>query len=408
LETTNNYKIKVTNVYDWLEQSKAEINILRGGRGSSKSHSLAQFFILEKLQKAENKTFVIARKTLPALKKTAYRLVMDLIKEYGFDTPIDYKLNKSDLELTWGSNTLYFLSVDDPEKIKSLNTDDVWLEEATDFNEDDFYQFNLRCSGQIYLSFNPTSALHWIKRKLIDSGNYNIGENVSTYKDNLEFIPERQIRGLEALINVDENLHKIYTLGEWGVLENIIYGKWKIFDKIEFKDDVKFIGGKKVTDITYGLDFGFSHPSALTEINWIEDDFIVHELLYQDNLTNTELIARTKKLIPDEHRFREIYADHSEPARINEFYQAGFNIHKAKKDVLPGIDFCITHLLGITAESINGIKELQGYSRRKDKDNHVMEEPVKADDDFCDSFRYGSYTKANSLRPSKVLDISFR
>jgi len=408
LETTNNYKVKVTNVYDWLEQSKAEINILRGGRGSSKSHSMAQFFILEKLQKAENKTFVIARKTLPALKKTAYRLVMDLIKEYGFDTPIDYKLNKSDLELTWGSNTLYFLSVDDPEKIKSLNTDDVWLEEATDFNEDDFYQFNLRCSGQIYLSFNPTSALHWIKRKLIDSGNYNIGENVSTYKDNLEFIPERQIRGLEALINVDENLHKIYTLGEWGVLENIIYGKWNTFSKVEFIDGTKFIDGKKVDEITYGLDFGFSNPSCLTEINWIENDFIVNELLYQNKLTNSELIARTKKLIPEDVRYREIYADHSEPDRISEFYHEDFNIHKARKDVTTGIDFCKQHMLGITASSINGIKELQGYSRRKDKDNHVMEEPVKFFDHFCDSMRYGSYSKLDVTGSSRLEDFNFR
>ena len=153
-------KVKVTNVYDWLEQSKAEINILRGGRGSSKSHSMAQFFIFEKLQNSKNKTFVIARKTLPALKKTAYRLIMDLIKEYGYISPIDYKLNKSDMELTWGSNTLYFLSVDDPEKIKSLNTDDIWLEEANEFTFDDFTQFNLRCAGQIYMSFNPISALH--------------------------------------------------------------------------------------------------------------------------------------------------------------------------------------------------------------------------------------------------------
>jgi len=401
-------KVKVTNVYNWLEQSKAEINILRGGRGSSKSHSLAQFFILEKLQNSNNKTFVIARKTLPALKKTAYKLVMDLIKEYGYLSPIDYKLNKSDMELTWGSNTLYFLSVDDPEKIKSLNTDDVWLEEANEFTFDDFTQFNLRCAGQIYMSFNPISALHWIKRLLVDSGNYNVGENVSTYKDNLKFIPTRQIREIEALEKIDFNLFKIYALGEWGVLENIIYGKWKLFNKVEFKDKVKFIDGKKVDDITYGLDFGFSNQSCLTEINWIENDFIVHELLYQAGLTNTELIERTKKLIPVEHRYREIYADHSEPDRINEFYQADFNIHKARKDVTAGIDYCKTRMLGITSGSTNGIKELQSYKRREDKDGNVMEEPVKFQDHFCDSMRYGAYSKISITGDSKVADFSFR
>ena len=95
----------VTNVYEWLEESKHEINILRGGRGSSKSYSTAQHFILNKLCRLENKTFVVSRKTLPALRKTALKLVMDLILEYQ----IPHKFNKSELELKVGSNILYFL-----------------------------------------------------------------------------------------------------------------------------------------------------------------------------------------------------------------------------------------------------------------------------------------------------------
>ncbi len=110
-----NLIVEVTPVYDWLEQSKAEINILRGGRGSSKSHSTAQYFILEKLIKGKNKTLVIARKTLPSLRKTAMKVTRDLIREYG----IPHSFNKSELELKFGSNTLYFLSVDDPTKRKS-------------------------------------------------------------------------------------------------------------------------------------------------------------------------------------------------------------------------------------------------------------------------------------------------
>ena len=73
----------VTRVYDWLENSKARINILRGGTGSSKSYSLSQFFIINKFLKERNKTFVIARKTLPALKKTAFKETMGLINAWG-------------------------------------------------------------------------------------------------------------------------------------------------------------------------------------------------------------------------------------------------------------------------------------------------------------------------------------
>ena len=398
--------INVTKVYDWLEQSKARINILRGGTGSSKSYSLSQFFAVNKLCAEGKRTLVIARKTLPALKKTAYKETMDIIDSLG----IPYKLNKADLVLKVKDNTLYFMSLDDPQKVASFQTDDVWLEEMIDFTFEDFHQFNMRMNGQMYGSFNPVSALHWIKTILIDSGNYDIGENVSTYRDNPYLAVSRR-KEIENLIKIDQNFYKIYNLGEWGILENIIYGKWKTFNKVEFIEGTKFIDGLKVDDITYGLDFGFEHPSVLTEINWIENDFIVHELLYQSKLTNAELIERVKELIPEEHRYREIFADSSEPARINEFYQADFNIHKAKKDVLPGIDYCKTHLLGVTVGSINGIKELQSYKRRKDKDGHVMEEPVKASiirDDFCDSFRYGAFSKFDPSGESKLADFSFR
>ena len=395
--------INVTKVYDWLEQSKHRINILRGGTGSSKSYSLSQFFAVNKLCSEGKRTLVIARKTLPALKKTAFKETMDIINSLG----IPYKLNKTDLELRVKDNICYFMSLDDPQKVASFQTDDVWLEEAIDFTFEDFHQFNMRMNGQMYMSFNPVSALHFIKTTLIDSGNYDIGENVSTYKDNPYLAVSRR-KEIENLIKVDQNFYKIYNLGEWGVLENIIYGKWKTFNKVEFKDGVKWIDDKKVDDITYGLDFGYSNPSALTEINWIENDFITHELLYQDSLTNTELIEKAKKLIPVEQRFREIYADPSEPDRINEFYHAGFNVHKARKDVTTGIDFCKQHLLGITVESTNGIKELQSYKRREDKDGNVMEEPVKFNDHFCDSMRYGSYSKLNIMGESKVADYSFR
>jgi len=395
--------INVTKVYDWLEQSKARINILRGGTGSSKSYSLSQFFAVNKLCGEGKRTFVIARKTLPALKKTAYKETMDIVDSLG----IPYKLNKTDLELRVKDNICYFMSLDDPHKVASFQTDDVWLEEAIDFTFEDFHQFNMRMNGQMYLSFNPVSALHWIKTILIDSGNYDAKENVSTYKDN-PYLAITRRKEIENLIKIDQNFYKIYNLGEWGVLENIIYGKWETFNKIEIKEGIKFIDGKKVDDITYGLDFGFSNPSCLTEINWVENDFTAHELLYQDKLTNTELIERAKKLIPVEQRYREIYADPSEPDRINEFYHAGFNVHKARKDVTAGIDYCKTHLLGILADSINGIKELQSYKRREDKDGNVMEEPVKFNDHFCDAMRYGAFSKINVTGESKLADFSFR
>lgn len=400
-----------TPVFEWLQETKARINFLKGGANSSKSYSIAQHLLFNKFYKEKDIRILILRKTTPALRNSCYLLIKDLIGKYN----LPQKHNRADLTYEYKNNLILFKGLDDPEKIKSSEFNYIWPEEATELTFEDYVQLNLRMRrattgiNQMYLSFNPVDALHWIKREVEDKPSDKIAMHHSTYKDN-PYASETDIEIIEDLINKDENFYKVYALGQWGILENIIYGKWETFKKVEIDPEtkIKTIDGKKVDDITYGLDFGFSNPSVLTEINWIENDFITRELLYQSGLTNAELIERVKKLIPEEHRYREIYADHSEPARINEFYNADFNIHKAKKDVLAGIDYCKTHLLGVTADSINGIKELQSYKRREDKDGNVMEEPVKFNDHFCDSMRYGSYSKLNIIGDSKVADYSFR
>ena len=407
--------IKASNVFDWLTKTDKRINFLIGGRDSTKSWSTAIHLLINKFFKEENKRILVLRKTRVAVKKSCYQLILDLLNKYDLYKYVN--INRTELEITRKDDpysSMLFTGLDDVDKLKSLEQGNyIWVEEAIDIlfkeyiNLDILMRRETDSINQMYLTLNPMEALSWIKTEIVDKPDDDIAIHISTIDDN-PFASDVDRRRLDKLKDQDLNLYKIFRLSEWGVLENIIYGKWGTFNKVEFKEDTKFIDGKKVDDITYGLDFGFSNPSALTEINWIENDFIAHELLYQAGLTNTELIERAKKLIPVEFRYREIYADHSEPDRINEFYHAGFNIHKARKDVTAGIDFCKTHLLGVTAESTNGIKELQSYKRREDKDGNVMEEPVKFDDHFCDSMRYGAYSKLDVTGESRIADYSLR
>lgn len=376
--------VEVTRVYEAMESSKAEINIFRGGTGSSKSYSASQHFIINKLCGQTGKTIVIARKTLPALKKTAYTETLKLLKQYQ----VPYRENKTDLEYQVNGNILYFLSLDDPDKIASLNTDDIWLEEAIDFTYKDFMQFTLRLRGQIYLTFNPVDGNHWIKRILLDSGEYDVFEDISTYKDNLKFLPPQRVQRIENLINQDYNYYRIYTLGEWGFLTNLIYSN---FQTVDIPD--------KWTEITYGLDFGFNNPSCLTKHYWKGDKFISQELLYKSGLTNTQLIEEVKGLIKPSYYSKYMYADSSEPDRIEEFYKEGFNIHPAHKSVKDGIDYVKTHMIGITKDSVNGIKELQTYKYKEDKNGNVLDEPVKFMEHFADSLRYGTYSYSKTAIP---------
>ena len=89
----SNYRqVTVTELFQKNEKSKAKTVINKGGAGSSKSHSLVQMFIY-RLTTRDNYKLLITRKTLPALKISAYKLMIDLLKDYDYYQYCDHNVN---------------------------------------------------------------------------------------------------------------------------------------------------------------------------------------------------------------------------------------------------------------------------------------------------------------------------
>jgi phage terminase large subunit len=76
-------------------------------------------------------------------------------------------------------------------------------------------------------------------------------------------------------------------------------------------------------------------------------------------------------------------------------YRAGFNIKPAEKDVWAGILKVKSMPLYVTKDSKNLIKELGSYKWKKDKNDKVMEEPIKENDHALDALRYAVFTRLN-------------
>ena len=141
--------------------------------------------------------------------------------------------------------------------------------------------------------------------------------------------------------------------------------------------------------VIYGLDFGFNHPTSIIKTVIIDDVFYSQELLYKSYLTVEDLIMEMKNL--DLSSTDTIYADCSRPEMIEQIFRAGFNIHptvKGPNSVKDGIDVLKRHKLFITKDSINLIKELRAYKWKVDKNENVLDEPVKLNDDAVDALRY--------------------
>lgn len=374
----------------WVQQRYL---ILYGSRGSGKSTFAAQKIIKRTMEESGHK-LVCFRKVARTLRHSVFAELNNCISRWGAERL--FKVNKTDMTLQFNpnGNTILCLGLDDKEKLKSLaGMTGGWIEEPTELTQNDVTEIDMCLRGitpnykQLILSFNPIDLNHWIKARYFDRcAPAEAFRHHSTYKDN-RWIDAEYAKILERLAEIDPTLHKIYALGLWGVLQNLIYTDYKIDNRpaLEFKDEF------------YGLDIGYTHPSVLIHVGTRERDYYVSELIYQTHLTTDDLIERMKLAIPDKHRRRPIYVDSSEPETIEALQRAGFAVIAADKSVWDGILSVKTVNLHIDAGSDNLKKEISSYKWREDKNGRVLEEPVKIFDDGMDAMRYAIHNHLLSL-----------
>lgn len=371
--------------FDFLRQSRKRKNHEFGSAGSGKSWSIGQFLIIDKLFGEHDIRIIVTRKTGPALTKSAWLLTLDLLKKYE----LPFAKNVTDRMISVGSNEMFFVPLDDPNKLRSFEkVNYIWAEEATELTRADYLQLGLRCRGDnpngpnaLYFSYNPVALPH---NKYLQNITINPPKDTavlhSTYKDNA-FNSAEYIAEIEGLQEQDETYWKIYGLGLWAVPENMVYTNWDVLPFSEWPKSIQNIG--------YGLDFGWNAPTALIEIGVTEDDAFERELLYERKLTNTDLIERLRLLIPD--RRRPIVADSAQPERIEEIRLAGFNIFpcsKGKSSVKVGIDRVKRMRCHVLATSVNLIEEKSGYKWREDINGDPIDVPVDYKNHLMDAERY--------------------
>lgn len=388
---------KATNVFYRNENSKAKIVINVGGAGSSKSYSIAQALLFRCL-KVKNYKVAICRKTFPALRLTAYKLFIDLLREYKIYGRVHH--DKQNNIITFPGTNAYvaFLSIDDPEKIKSTDWNCIWLEEANEFAWADWIiiQTRLRSAqmstyrNQIFLSLNPSDEQSWVNQKLMVDPAFVAQVEIihSTFRDN-PFLDADYIDLLKSLKSQDVNAYMVYAEGKWGVLTNIIYAPYTMVPEVP-----------NLAEVIYGIDFGFNNPSAVIRVSIYDVmDCYLEQILYKTHLTNNELIENLKELVPEDERQCPFYADCAEPNRIQEIHNAGFNVMESDKDVETGIDFCKSKHFFAAATSVDLIKERAAYKWREDKNGNVLDEPVKFMDHLMDAKRYAIWTYQKDFVP---------
>lgn len=210
-----------------------------GGGSSGKSYFIAQRFIY-KLIHPQRCNLLVVRQTGDTNRKSTFPLLKQVISNWNLSE--HFKINESDMRIrcTLTKNEVAFAGLDDVEKIKSITFEngeltDIWVEEATETQEQDINQLKVRLRGgkskkQMVLSFNPINIQHWIKKHFIDSGLATVC--FSTYRDN-KFLTEDDKRALEELKHTDEYTYNVYCLGQWGILGKTVFDARAIQKRLE-------------------------------------------------------------------------------------------------------------------------------------------------------------------------------
>ena len=364
--------IDTTVTFENLLESNARVSQHIGGTRSGKTYAILQFLIVEGLKSAQ--IITVVRRTIPSLKRTLIKDMTDILKGIGIWNEDNF--NISDRTYRLGDSTIQFINSDDPEKLRGLKSDILFIDEASELDEESYFQLRIRTSGKIILAYNPTiSPQHWL-RTMVDCDRF-----ITTYKDNI-YLPEDMVKAIEELEIKNPKYWKIYGQGEFAANDKAIF---------EF-ELVNVINGSFVA---FGIDFGFSQdPTTLVAVYKDDNELYLEELLYEKGLVTSDIVDKLRKLQID--KSHEIFCDSAEPRLIEEIYRSGFNakpVVKGPDSIKFGIGVMKNYKIKILRTSQNLINEMYAYQYITDKYGYVTDKPEGGLDHAIDAARYACMMK---------------
>ena len=379
-----------------------------GGASSGKSHGVVQKVVLKALKHWNHPRKVLwLRKVDRTIKDSIFTDVIDCLSTWQL-LPL-CKVNNSDRTIHLPNGAVFlFKGMDDPEKIKSIKgLSDVVMEEASEFNQDDFTQLTLRLrepkhkERQLFCMFNPVSKLNWTyKQWFAPEAEVNperVAIHQSTYKDN-HFLDADNIRTIENLKETNPAYYKIYSLGIFKNFEKHVFPN---FEK-------QRLNMRALSNLPsyFGLDFGYTNDeTAFMHVKvdesarkiYVMEEYAKHGMLNDDIARIIKQMGYSKEVIT---------ADAAEPKSIAEIKRDGISrirpAKKGKDSIVQGISFMQQYHLVVDDRCVKTIEELENYTYKKDKQtNEYTNEPVDSYNHEIDAIRY-ALTEINGMASPKA------
>lgn len=363
---------------------KKRIKCIPGGSGAGKTYAILAILI-DMAIKNDGLAISVVSESTPHLRRGAMRDFIKIMREIRRYS--DSKWNRTNLIYEFSNGSyIEFFGVDDDTKLRGARRNVLYLNEANKISEEAYTQLSMRTDRDIFIDWNPSNRF-W-------ANDLQEAEFLTlTYKDN-QALPGTVVQFLESkreLAKTNDywkNWCKVYLDGQLGALEGVVYSNWKIIDNIP----------QEASLIAHGLDFGYTNdPTACIAIYKYNDDIVLDEVIYRKGLSNNDISA----LLKDNQVKGEIYADSAEPKTIDELNKYGHKVYPTKKgpdSILAGIQLLQGKNMLVTKRSVNLVKELEGYTWKKDKDGNSLNVPIDAQNHLMDALRYVALMKLGKKR----------
>lgn len=217
-------------------------------------------------------SFILAGKTMGALKKNVVRPMLQILEAWGW--PYEYIRSGTDARLEIGSNTYYLYGANteaSQDALQGLTAAGAYLDEAALFPESFVNQAIARCSVdgyKVWMNCNPEGPHHFIVENYLNpeeqkrKGVYHLH---FTMDDNLTISPKRKQEYKNAWLH-GSVFYKRFILGLWVAADGLIYQQFADYVQ-DYLITEDWLQDHKIIYATIGVDFGgtkSAHSFTLT------------------------------------------------------------------------------------------------------------------------------------------------
>lgn len=250
--------------------SQNDFVIADGAIRSGKTIAMIIGFLTWSQEMFSGQSFILAGKTMGALKKNVVRPMLQILEAWGW--PYEYIRSGTDARLEIGGNTYYLYGANteaSQDALQGLTAAGAYADEAALFPQNFIDQMIGRCSvpgAKIWMNCNPGNPHNYIKEEFLDkAAEKHVYHLHFMMDDNWTLSPAIKER-YKRTWPVGSVFYKRFILGLWVAADGLIYQQFAdhVQDYLITED---WLQDHKIIYATIGVDFGgtkSAHSFTLT------------------------------------------------------------------------------------------------------------------------------------------------